>query len=108
MFFGTPEFAVPTLDALLASRAPVVGVVTQPDRPRGRGQKASAGGAGEGAALAPACRCCSRSGCERPRSWPALGALDADLGVVAAYGKILTDAVLAVPRLGTDLEEYQN
>ena len=39
VFFGTPAFAVPTLDALLASPHPVVGVVTQPDRPRGRGQK---------------------------------------------------------------------
>jgi len=42
VFFGTPEFAVPTLDALLRSRHRVVGVVTQPDRPRGRGQKTSA------------------------------------------------------------------
>ena len=41
VFFGTPQFAVPTLDALLASRHRVVGVVTQPDRPRGRGQKPS-------------------------------------------------------------------
>jgi len=40
-FFGTPEFAVPTLRALIASRHPVVGVVTQPDRPRGRGQRVS-------------------------------------------------------------------
>ena len=39
VFFGTPAFAVPTLDALLRSRHSVVGVVTQPDRPRGRGQK---------------------------------------------------------------------
>ena len=39
VFFGTPAFAVPTLDALLASPHPVVAVVTQPDRPRGRGQK---------------------------------------------------------------------
>ena len=39
IFFGTPAFAVPTLDALLQSRHPVVGVVTQPDRPHGRGQK---------------------------------------------------------------------
>ena len=39
VFFGTPEFAVPTLDALLSSRHQVVGVVTQPDRPRGRGQQ---------------------------------------------------------------------
>ena len=41
VFFGTPAFAVPTLEALLASRHPVAGVVTQPDRPRGRGQKPS-------------------------------------------------------------------
>ena len=39
MFFGTPAFAVPTLQALLDSRHRVVGVVSQPDRPRGRGQK---------------------------------------------------------------------
>ena len=39
VFFGTPAFAVPTLDALLARAHRVVGVVTQPDRPRGRGQK---------------------------------------------------------------------
>ncbi len=38
-FFGTPAFAVPTLTRLLASRHDVVGVVTQPDRPRGRGQR---------------------------------------------------------------------
>jgi methionyl-tRNA formyltransferase len=42
-FFGTPEFAVPTLAALLASRHIVVGVITQPDRPRGRGHHLTAG-----------------------------------------------------------------
>ena len=41
VFFGTPAFAVPTLDALMASRHQVVGVVTQPDRPRGRGHHVS-------------------------------------------------------------------
>ena len=41
VFFGTPAFAVPTLSALLASPHHVVGVVTQPDRPRGRGQRVS-------------------------------------------------------------------
>ena len=38
VFFGTPRFAVPTLEALLGSRHETAGVVTQPDRPRGRGQ----------------------------------------------------------------------
>ena len=42
VFFGTPRFAVPTLSALLDSRHQVVGVVTQPDRPRGRGQRVTA------------------------------------------------------------------
>jgi len=41
VFFGTPEFAVPTLDALLGSSHRVVGVVTRHDRPRGRGQRTS-------------------------------------------------------------------
>ena len=44
IFFGTPDFAVPTLEALLASPdAIVVGVVTQPDKPRGRGQQIADG-----------------------------------------------------------------
>ena len=42
VFFGTPEFAVPSLDALVDSPHQVVGVVTQPDKPRGRGQRVSA------------------------------------------------------------------
>ena len=48
VFFGTPEFAVPTLEALLASRHLVVGVVTQPDRPRGRGHQLSRAREGAG------------------------------------------------------------
>ena len=43
VFFGTPDFAVPTLQALHDSRHPVVGVVTQPDRARGRGQHSQPG-----------------------------------------------------------------
>jgi methionyl-tRNA formyltransferase len=98
-FFGTPAFAVPTLDALLDSRHEVVGVVTQPDRPRGRGQKlthapvkarAVAGGL---PILQP----------ERLRDAEFLASFtswQADVAVVAAYGKILGDALLALPRLG--------
>jgi methionyl-tRNA formyltransferase len=98
-FFGTPAFAVPTLDALLASGHSLVGVVTQPDRPRGRGQKLSdapvkaraiAGGV---PVLQP----------ERLRDAEFVAAFTswhADLAVVAAYGKMLGDALLALPRLG--------
>ena len=99
VFFGTPAFAVPTLQALLGSRHVMAGVVTQPDRPRGRGHrttdppvKVRAREAGI-ATLQP-------TSLKGPDFVAELAALDADLGVVAAYGRILTDAVLAVPRLG--------
>ncbi|MBI3402609.1 MAG: methionyl-tRNA formyltransferase [Acidobacteria bacterium] len=100
VFFGTPEFAVPTLDALLAA-APhtVVGVVTQPDRPRGRGQRVS------DAPVKARARAAGLPVLQPERMndvafLDRLAALHADLGVVAAYGKILTGAVLATPRLG--------
>jgi methionyl-tRNA formyltransferase len=99
VFFGTPAFTVPTLRSLLASRHRVVGVVTQPDRPRGRGHQLSPSPVKALAAqhdvpvLQP----------ERMRDegfLTLLRGLDADLGIVAAYGRILTDAMLAIPRLG--------
>ena len=99
VFFGTPDFAVPALDALHQSRHAIVGVVTQPDRARGRGHHAHAGPVKQRAqqygvpVLQP----------ERLREegfLEALHGLHADLGVVAAYGKILTDAVLAIPPRG--------
>jgi len=99
VFFGTPAFAVPSLDALLESSHQVVGVVTQPDRPRGRGQRVSD---------APIKMRAKAAGLtilqpERLRTSEfrdQLTALGAELGVVAAYGKILTDDVLATPPLG--------
>ena len=99
VFFGTPEFAVPSFDALVASRHQVVGVVTQPDRPRGRGQKTMAGpvkarAAGVGVPILQPERLKDQAFLE------ALTAFGADLGVVAAYGKILSDPVLGAPRLG--------
>jgi methionyl-tRNA formyltransferase len=99
VFFGTPAFAVPTLDALLRSNHVVAGVVTQPDRPRGRGHKTSD---------APVKAMATAAGL--PVLQPArmkdeaflaqLEAFHADLGVVAAYGRILTDRMLAMPTLG--------
>jgi methionyl-tRNA formyltransferase len=99
VFFGTPEFAVPALAGLLASRHRVVGVVTQPDRPRGRGQQVSA----SPVKLLAMTRGLPVLQPEKMKDEAFLGALrllDADLGVVAAYGRILTDAILAIPRLG--------
>ena len=99
VFFGTPEFAVPTLDALLVSPYEIVGVVTQPDRPRGRGHKTSASPV-KAAALAAGRRVLQPASMKDDRFLTELSGLRPDLGVVAAYGQILTDAVLAVPRLG--------
>ena len=99
VFFGTPAFAVPTLDALLASRHSVVGVVTQPDRPRGRGQKTTPSPV-KARALLAGVPVVQPDSIEDAAFMAALAAFGADLGVVAAYGKILTGAVLATPRLG--------
>ena len=99
VFFGTPEFAVPTLDALLGSRHRVVAVVTQPDRPRGRGQRTVAAPV-KARAIAAGVPVLQPERMKDPAFLDTLQALGADLGVVAAYGKILTDAVLAACRLG--------
>ncbi|HEX7088248.1 MAG TPA: methionyl-tRNA formyltransferase [Vicinamibacterales bacterium] len=99
VFFGTPAFAVPTLEALIESRHPVVGVVTQPDRPRGRGQRVTFGPV-KTLALTHAIPVLQPERLRDETFLSALRAFDADLGVVAAYGRILPDAVLATPRLG--------
>ena len=99
VFFGTPEFAVPTLDALLRSSHQVVGVVTQPDRPRGRGHKTSPSPV-KARALDASLPVLQPERLKDEAFLADLAEMRADLGVVAAYGRILTDAVLAVPRLG--------
>ncbi len=98
-FFGTPSFAVATLAKLVASHHQVAGVVTQPDRPRGRGQHVSdtpvkALAVERGLAILQPDRL-SRDTFAEP-----FRALGADLGVVAAYGKILPEWLLQTPRLG--------
>ncbi len=99
VFFGTPAFAVPTLRALLDSSHPVVGVVTQPDRPRGRGQRVTDSPvkqlAGErGVPVLQPARMKDEAFLAGLRAW------QADLGVVAAYGRILPAAVLDTPPEG--------
>jgi len=99
VFFGTPGFAVPTLDALLSSSHAVVGVVTQPDRPRGRGQKTSDAPV-KARALASKLPILQPDRLKSPDFVEAFTALRADLAVVAAYGKILPESLIATPRLG--------
>lgn len=99
LFFGSPEFAVPTLDALVASPHAVVGVVTQPDHPRGRGQRVTPG-AVAAAAHAYGLPLVQPARLADPGVRESLAAFAADLGVVAAYGKLLPEWLLALPSGG--------
>jgi len=99
VFFGTPQFAVPTLERLLQSRHDVVGVVTQPDRPRGRGQRVSDAPVKERAAAAGV-NVLQPDRLRDPVFLNAIAGWHPDVGVVAAYGRILPDPLLALPRLG--------
>ncbi len=99
IFMGTPDFAVPSLAALLASGYDVVSVATQPDRPAGRGRKLSA---------SPVKRFAGEHGLtvlqpttlRSPEPLAALSALAPDLIAVAAYGLILPQKVLDIPPHG--------
>ncbi|MEJ0005023.1 MAG: methionyl-tRNA formyltransferase [Steroidobacteraceae bacterium] len=98
-FAGTPQFAVPALAALLASRHTVVGILTQPDRPRGRGRLLTPGPVKQfaldhGLAVAQPATLRDLHGLD------AVAALAPDLMVVVAYGQILPREALQVPRLG--------
>jgi methionyl-tRNA formyltransferase len=99
VFFGTPAFAVPTLQALIASPHRVVLVVTQPDRPRGRGQKLTPGAVRQ-CADAASIPVVQPDTLRDPEIRRQLEALEWDLGVVAAYGRLLPSWLLALPRLG--------
>jgi methionyl-tRNA formyltransferase len=99
LFFGTPAFAVPTLDALIASEHHLVAVVTQPDRPRGRGQKVLPPPV-KVRALEAGVPVLQPEKIRQPEILQSLADLAPDLGVVAAYGKILPQALLDIPRLG--------
>jgi methionyl-tRNA formyltransferase len=98
VFFGSPAFAVPFLEAV-AQATNVVAVVSQPDRPAGRGKQLAAPAVKVAAAhlgfpvLQP-------ERVRTPEFAAELGALDADLFVVVAYGRILPQALLDLPRRG--------
>lgn len=99
VFMGTPDFAVPSLKALIASGHEVCGVFTQPDKPKSRGMKLQPSPVKEYSlsvglpVFQPA----------KMRDGEALGILrelEPELIVVAAYGKILPPEILELPRLG--------
>ena len=99
IFAGTPEFAASALAALSAAKNEVVSVLTQPDRPAGRGMQLLA---------SPVKRLASEHGIavfqpvslKSPDAQQKLAEANADVMVVAAYGLILPQAVLDIPRLG--------
>lgn len=99
IFFGTPAFAVPTLLALIDSPHRVVAVVTQPDRPRGRGHALSAPPVKE-TALAHGIPVLQPERLREGDVADRLDAFRADLGVVAAFGKIFPERSLRSTRLG--------
>ena len=97
---GTPEFAVPSLEALIGAGYEVVAAVTQPDRPVGRKKTLTP----------PPVKVCAQAHgvpvlqferIRRKEGREALTALQPDLFVTAAFGQILSKAVLDIPRLGT-------
>lgn len=98
IFFGSPEFAVPSLLALL-DVADVVAVVTQPDRPAGRGMSLRAP-AVKVVAVERGLPVLQPTKVRRGPLAGELSALAADVGVVTAYGRILPRPVLDAPRLG--------
>ena len=98
-FAGTPQFALPALRALLASRHQVVGVLTQPDRPAGRGRELRASpikllAMEHGLPLAQPATLKTAEGRAALHGWAP------ELLVVVAYGLILPPAVLLLPRMG--------
>jgi methionyl-tRNA formyltransferase len=100
VFFGSPGFAVPSLEALVASRHEVVAVVTQPDRPAGRGHAETPPPAKQ-AALARGLPVLQPEKVSDPEPLAAIQALAPDAFVVAAYGQILRQRLLNVPPRGT-------
>jgi methionyl-tRNA formyltransferase len=99
IFFGTPEFAVPSLKRLLEAGYAVVTVVTQPDRVRGRGRK-TAGPPVKELALLKGIPVMQPAGIKSLEFAREIAALRPDAAVVVAYGKILPLSLLTLPPLG--------
>jgi methionyl-tRNA formyltransferase len=109
IYMGTPSFAVPALEALIANRAPglllpqgydIATVITRPDKPSGRGKELVFSPVKQ-AALAQGILVWQPGSLKRPENIEALASYHADLYVVAAFGQILPQAVLDLPRYGT-------
>lgn len=100
LFWGTPEFAVPSLRALDDEGFDIAGVVSQPDRPAGRGRVPKPS-AVKTAALELGLEVLTPDSPKQAGFVDQIRALDPDISVVVAYGHILRPEVLAVPELGS-------
>ncbi|MEK7679735.1 MAG: methionyl-tRNA formyltransferase [Deltaproteobacteria bacterium] len=99
IFMGTPEFALPSLDALVHAGFDVLAVVTQPDKPKGRGRAVEASPVKK-RAVALNIPVYEPAKVSEPSFIDAVKALAPDFIVVVAYGKILPKALLDIPRRG--------
>lgn len=99
IFAGTPDFAARHLDALLSSKHQIVGVFTQPDRPAGRGNKLTPSPV-KSLAIEHNIPVFQPKSLRPEESQALVAELKADIMVVVAYGLILPQAVLDLPRLG--------
>lgn len=100
VFMGTPDFAAASLKRLIDENFDVVGVFTQPDKPKNRGMKLCASPVKE-IALASGIPVFQPEKMRDGTALEALKSLSPDLVVVVAYGRILPDDILAVPTKGT-------
>ena len=101
LFFGTPEFAVPSLRALVGEGFDVAAVVTRPDRPTGRHRSHASASAVKTAALAEDLPVLQPDRPSAPEFVATVRELAPEIAIVAAYGHILATALLEVPRLGS-------
>ncbi len=99
IYFGTPDFAVPSFQALIESGEDVVSVVTQPDKVKGRGHKLSQPPIKE-LAISKGIRVLQPSGIRTPEFFDEIAGLAPDIVVVVAYGKIIPSSLLKLPPLG--------
>ena len=97
VFFGTSGFAVPALEKLLASEHRVMAVVTQPDRPAGRGQELQQSPVKE-IAVAKGLHLFQPENCNEYEFIRELRALSPDIMVIVAYGQKLGNDILGMPR----------
>ena len=99
VFMGTPVFAVPTLERVVAARHEVAAVYTQPDRPKGRGQQMSFSPVKE-AALRHGLRVEQPERVRRPEVVEQLRGMGVDAMVVVGYGQIIPQSIIDIPPLG--------